>query len=85
VDSLASAPHVRKAEIVFWIEQNWLQASVAYQGKRHCYIITPEALRDLYRHHHGDLIKRGVRNQSLFEAYVEYLFAPKQQRWASSY
>ena len=67
----------REAEVVFWIEQNWLQASVADQGKRRFYIITPEALKDLYRHHHGDLMKRGIRNQSLFEAYVEYCFAPK--------
>ena len=77
VESLASALHVRKAEIVFWIEQDWLQASVASQGKRRYYIITPEALRDLYRKHHGDLIKRGIRNQALFEAYVEYCFSPK--------
>ena len=34
VESLASALHVRKSEVVFWIEQNWLQASVANQGKR---------------------------------------------------
>ncbi|MFZ0302906.1 MAG: hypothetical protein WAL75_09475 [Terracidiphilus sp.] len=66
-----------KAEVVFWIEQNWLQASVADQGKRRFYFITPEALKDLYRHHRGDLIKRGIRNQALFEAYVEYCFAPK--------
>jgi hypothetical protein len=75
VESLASAIHVRKAEVVFWIEQKWLQAAVADQGKRR--IITPEALKDLYRHHRGDLIRRGIRNQSLFEAYVEYCFAPK--------
>ena len=77
VESLASVLHVRKAEVIFWIEQNWLQASVADQGTRRFYIITPEALKDLYRHHHGDLIKRGLRNQALFEAYVEYCFAPK--------
>ena len=77
VESLASALHVRKSEVIFWIEQNWLHASIADQGKRRFYIITPEALRDLYRHHRGDLTKRGIRNQSLFEAYVEYCFAPK--------
>jgi ribosome-binding ATPase YchF (GTP1/OBG family) len=55
VESLANALHVRKAEVDFWIEQNWLQASVADQGKRRFYIIAPEALKDLYRHHHGDL------------------------------
>jgi hypothetical protein len=77
VESLASALHVRKAEVVFWIQQNWLQASVATQGKRRFYIITPEALKDLYKRHHGDLLKRGIRNQALFEAYVEYCFVPK--------
>ena len=77
VESLASVLHVRKAEVVFWIEQNWLQASVADRGKRRLYIISPEALRNLYRHHRGDLMKRGIRNQALFEAYVEYCFAPK--------
>jgi hypothetical protein len=77
VESLASVLHVRKAEVVFWIDQNWLQASVANQGKRRVYTITPEALKDLCRHHHVDLMKRGIRNLSLFEAYVEYCFAPK--------
>ena len=77
VESLAIALHVRKAEVVFWIQQNWLQASVANQGKRRFYIVTPEALKDLHKHHHGDLMKRGIRNQALFEAYVEYCFAPK--------
>jgi len=77
VESLASILHVRKAEVVFWIEQNWLQASVANRGKRRFYVITPEALKDLYRHHHGDLTNRGIRNQALFEAYVEYCFVPK--------
>ena len=28
VESLASALHVRKAEVVFWIEQNWLQSPI---------------------------------------------------------
>jgi hypothetical protein len=77
VESLASALHVRKAEVLFWIEQNWLQATIGVQGKRRSYSITPEALKDLHKHHHGDLMKRGLRNQTLFEAYVEYCFAPK--------
>jgi hypothetical protein len=77
VESLAVALHVRKTEVIFWIEQNWLQATLAIRGKRHFYMITPEALKDLYKHHHRDLIKRGIRNLALFEAYVEYCFAPK--------
>lgn len=77
VESLAVALHVRKTEIILWIEQNWLQATVENRGKRYFYIITPEALKDLHKHHHRDLMKRGIRNQALFEAYVEYCFAPK--------
>ena len=77
VESLASALHVRKAEIVFWIQQSWLQASVVTQGKRRFYIVTPEGLKDFYKHHHADLMNRGIRNQALFEAYFEYCFVPK--------
>ncbi len=77
VESLASALHVRKAEIVFWIEQKWLEASVESRGKRRAYIITSEAFTKLYKTHQADLLKRGLRNQSLFEAYVQYCFSPK--------
>jgi hypothetical protein len=31
----------------------------------------------LYKQHHGDVLKRGIPNQALFEAYVQYCFAPK--------
>jgi len=77
VESLASALGVRKAEVIFWIEQGWLQASISNHGKRRSYVITPEALMSLYKHHHADVLKRGIPNQALFEAYVQYCFAPK--------
>jgi hypothetical protein len=77
VESLAIALRVRKAEIVFWIEQGWLQASIACRGKRRSYTITPEALMSLYKQHHADVLKRGIPNQTLFEAYVQYCFSPK--------
>jgi hypothetical protein len=77
VESLASALRVRKAEVTFWIEQGWLQASVACHGKRRSYVITPEALMSLYKRHHADVLKRGIPNQALFEAYVQYCFSPK--------
>lgn len=77
VESLASALHVRKSEVVHWIEQNWLEASVESRGKRRAYIITPDAFTKLYKNHQRDLLKRGLRNQSLFEAYVQYCFSPK--------
>ncbi len=77
VESLASALHIRKTEIVYWIEQHWLEATVEIRGKRRAYIITPDAFTKLYKNHQRDLLKRGLRNQSLFEAYVQYCFSPK--------
>jgi hypothetical protein len=77
VESLASALHVRKAEIIFWIDQNWLQAAVSGGRKRNSYTITPEALIHLYKHHQADLLKRGIPNLSLFEAYLQYCYSPK--------
>ena len=77
LESLATALHVRKAEIVHWIEQEWLEATIDQRGKRRSYIITPEALTKLYKFHMADLLKRGLRNQSLFEAYLQYCFSPK--------
>src|ERR1700722_3039460 len=77
VESLATVLRVRKSEIVHWIEQGWLEASVGSRGKRHFYIITPEALTKLYKQHQQDLLRRGIRNQALFEAYLQYCFSPK--------
>ena len=77
VETLANVLRVRKSEVVHWIEQGWLEASVGSRGKRHFYIITPEALTKLYKQHQRDLLKRGIRNQALFEAYLQYCFSPK--------
>ena len=77
VESLATVLRVRKSEVVHWIERGWLEATVGVRGKRHFYIITPEALTKLYKHHQHDLLKRGIRNLSLFEAYLQYCFSPK--------
>jgi hypothetical protein len=77
LESLASALHVRKAEVVFWIEQGWLPATITDRGKRRSYAITPEALIHLYKQHQLDLLKRGMSNLSLFEAYVQYCYSPK--------
>ena len=77
VESLAQILHVRRSEIAGWIEQGWLQATVAKHGSRTSYRITPEALSALYKHHLQDLLKRRIPNHSLFEAYVQYCFSPK--------
>jgi hypothetical protein len=77
LESLAQALHVRRSEIVSWIEQGWLQATITKQAKRASYRITPEALSALYKHHLEDLLKRRIPNHSLFEAYVQYCFSPK--------
>jgi hypothetical protein len=77
LESLAQILHVRRSEILRWIEQGWLQATITKQGNRASYRITPEALSGLYKHHLQDLLKRHIPNQSLFEAYVQYCFSPK--------
>lgn len=77
VESLASVLHVQKSEIVFWIEHGWLDATVENRGKRRFYVITAEGLTRLYKHHQADLLKRGIRNHSLFEAYLQYCYSPK--------
>ncbi len=77
VETLATILRVRKSEIVHWIEQGWLDATVGSRGKRHFYLITPDALNKLYKQHQADLLRRGIRNQALFEAYFQYCFSPK--------
>lgn len=77
MESLATVLRVRKSEIVHWIEQGWLEATIGSRGKRRFYIITPEALIKLYKQHQADLLKRGIRNQALFEAYLQYCYSPK--------
>jgi hypothetical protein len=77
VESLARALHVRTSEIHCWIERGWLEAAVDHRGKRRSYRITPEALMHVYKHHLADLLKRGIPNLTLFEAYVQYVHSPK--------
>jgi hypothetical protein len=77
LESLAQVLHVRRSEIVSWIERGWLQATITKQAHRASYRITPEALSALYKQHLEDLLKRRIPNHSLFEAYVQYCFSPK--------
>ena len=77
VESLAAVLHIRKSGILFWIDKQWLDASICERGKRRSFLITPEALSLLYKNHQPDLIRRGIRNLSLFHAYLQYCFSPK--------
>jgi len=77
LESLAQALHVRKSEILVWIERGWLQANLIACERRRQFTITPESLESLYKHHLPELLKRGIPNQCLFEAYVQYLHSPK--------
>jgi hypothetical protein len=77
IQSLACAVKVQRAQILSWIEQGWLPATITKRGKNNQYMITPEALTYLYKNHLQDVLKRGVPNQSLFEAYVQYCYSPK--------
>jgi len=77
LESLSAALHVRKSEIINWIDNDWLPATVSNRGGRHFYTITPEGLTHLYKHHQRDLLKRGISNLVLFEAYLQYCHSPK--------
>jgi hypothetical protein len=76
-ESLAAALHVPRREVLTWIERGWLQATVSRHRRFNAYRITPEALALAYRNHLADLLKRGIPNQRLFEAYVHYLHSSK--------
>ena len=77
IDSLACAVRVQRSQILSWIGLGWLPATLRKRGRKNHYTITPEALTYLYKNHLQDLLKCGVPNQSLFEAYVQYCYAPK--------
>lgn len=62
VESLAITLHVRKAEVVLWIERGWLEATLESHGKRRFYLIAPEVLKDLYKHHHRDSMEHEERS-----------------------
>ena len=77
VQALANAVRVRPTEVIQWIEQGWLQATVTNHGRRKNYRITPEALAAFYKQHLHDLLRRRIPNHTLFEAYLQYCFSPK--------
>ena len=77
LDSIARALHVRKSEVLSWIQRGWLQASTQTQAKRRSYSITAESLAQMYKHYLPELLKRGIPNLILFEAYVQYVHSPK--------
>jgi hypothetical protein len=77
LDSLAHAVRVQRSQVLSWIEHGWLPATVSRRGQKNFYTITPEALAQLYKNHLQDVLKRGIPNQSLFEAYVQYCYSPK--------
>jgi hypothetical protein len=76
-ESLAQALHVRRSEIVGWVETGWLEAEIIRGRQGNSYRITPEALSTFYKCHLHDLLKRRIPNLALFEAYVQYCFSPK--------
>jgi hypothetical protein len=77
LDSLACAVRVQRSQVLSWIERGWLPATVGRRGQKNRYTITPEALTYLYKNHLQDVLKSGVPNQTLFEAYVQYCYSPK--------
>jgi hypothetical protein len=77
VESLACAVRVQRSQVLSWIDMGWLPADVSRRGQKNHYTITPEGLTYLYKTHLQDVLNRGVPNQALFEAYLQYCHAPK--------
>jgi hypothetical protein len=61
--------HVRKAEIVFWIDQGWLEVTKEGQGRTVAYLISPEALRHCLREYWQDLQKRNIRSSTILAVF----------------
>jgi hypothetical protein len=79
ISSLAPAMHVRKAEIVFWIDQGWLEVTKEGQGRIVAYLISPEAPQRCLREHLQDLQKRNIRSSTILAVFNGTSFA-----WKSS-
>jgi hypothetical protein len=78
VEALASILHVRRDEVLRWINEGWLPAVTRTHGRRQIYSITPDAFSHLYKRHLHDLLAtRRLSNLSLFEAFYQYCYMPK--------
>jgi hypothetical protein len=74
--SIAHALHVRSTEVRSWIEQGWLQATITRQGGRTSYRITPEALRDFYKHPSAGLAEAAHSQSIAFRSLRPVLLFP---------
>ena len=77
VTGLAAAIHVRKTEIVVWIEQGWLEALRDDETRPTSYKISPEALQRCLREHLSDLQKRNIRSANILAVFQQYCYVPK--------
>jgi hypothetical protein len=69
--------HVRKAEIVFWIDQGWLEVTKEGQGRTVAYLSSPEALQSCLREHLQDLQKRNIRSSTILAVFNQFCYEPK--------
>lgn len=76
LENIVRALGIERAEIIFWIEQGWLPASVRRHGGKPKYSISREALHNLHDRHLPELLKRKTINYPLFEAYLHYCCSP---------
>ncbi len=78
VDALARLLHVRKEEVLRWVDEGWLPATIRSHGRRRSYSITADGFAHLYKKHLHDLMTtRRMSNLSLFEAFFQYCYTPK--------
>jgi hypothetical protein len=72
INSLAAAMHVRKSEIVFWIDQGWLKSAKEGHGRTVSYMISSEALQRCLREHLQDLQKRHIRSSTILAVFNQF-------------
>ena len=77
INSLAAAMHVRKSEIVFWIDQGWLESAKERQARTVSYMISPEALQRCLREHLQELQKRNICSSTILAVFNQFCYVPK--------
>ncbi len=77
ITTLAAIMKVRKTEILYWIEQGWLGATVAGKNCDGPVTISPEALQRCLRVHMASIQKRNVKSATILQVMSDYCYVPK--------
>ena len=77
INSLAAAVHLRKAEIVWWIDRGWLEAMRENEAKSTRHKIQPETLQRCLRERSAELQERNLRSATILAVFKHFCDVPK--------